>query len=75
MGLNGEYKQNSTKQVQACFITKLEAPLKLPLITIAVPANATRIVLSEIVNKLLIEGDIFFISFLFVFVEFNLFRD
>lgn len=55
MGKNGEYELDSMKQIQARFITKLEAPLKLPSITIAVPANATRIVLSEIVNKLLID--------------------
>ncbi|KAK4794832.1 hypothetical protein SAY86_012826 [Trapa natans] len=42
-----------SRRVQVRFITKLEAPLKVPSASIAVPADLTRLGLSTIINSLL----------------------
>ncbi|KAJ7971063.1 Ribosome biogenesis protein WDR12-like [Quillaja saponaria] len=52
MDIDGD-TEASSRRVQVRFITKLEAPLKVPTTSIAVPSNLTRFGLSTIVNNLL----------------------
>ncbi|XP_010258084.1 PREDICTED: ribosome biogenesis protein WDR12 homolog [Nelumbo nucifera] len=47
----------SSRRVQARFVTKLQPPLRVPPVSIAVPSNLTRIGLSAVVNNLLKAGN------------------
>jgi len=46
-----------SRQVRVRFVTKLPPPLRAPPAAIAVPADLTRMGLSEIVNSLLAAGE------------------
>ncbi|KAK4804767.1 hypothetical protein SAY86_004584 [Trapa natans] len=48
-----DINEEMSRRVQVRFFTKLEAPLKVPSASIAVPADLTRLGLSSIVNSLL----------------------
>ncbi|KAJ7974318.1 Ribosome biogenesis protein WDR12-like [Quillaja saponaria] len=52
MDIDGDM-EGSSKRVQVRFVTKLQAPLKVPTTSIAVPSNLTRFGLSTIVNNLI----------------------
>ncbi|PKU70194.1 ribosome biogenesis protein WDR12 homolog isoform X1 [Dendrobium catenatum] len=52
MDSNG-INEDSSRQVRVRFVTKLRPPFKVPTTSIAVPANLSRMGLSEIVNLLL----------------------
>lgn len=46
-----------SRQVRVRFVTKLPPPLRAPPTAIAVPAELSRMGLSEIVNRLLLAGE------------------
>ena len=46
-----------SRQVRVRFVTKLPSPLRAPPAAIAVPADLSRMGLSEIVNSLLVAGE------------------
>lgn len=48
---------DSERRVQVRFVTKLQAPLKVPTSSIAIPSNLTRLGLSTLVNNLLQAGN------------------
>ncbi|KAM7268709.1 hypothetical protein ACFE04_010875 [Oxalis oulophora] len=52
-----EGNHEDVKRIQVRFVTKLEAPFKVPANSIAIPSNLTRLGLSSIVNTLLKSGD------------------
>jgi ribosome biogenesis protein YTM1 len=48
---------DASRQVRVRFVTKLPPPLRAPPTAIAVPAELSRMGLSEIVNKLIVSGE------------------
>ncbi|CAA2957696.1 ribosome biogenesis WDR12 homolog [Olea europaea subsp. europaea] len=48
--------EESSRQVQVRFVTKLKPPYKAPSTTLAIPTNITRLRLSDIVNNILEAG-------------------
>ncbi|PIA61940.1 hypothetical protein AQUCO_00200139v1 [Aquilegia coerulea] len=55
MELNGD-GETSSRRVQVRFKTKLQAPMKVPTTSIAIPSNLTRMGLSKIINDLIESG-------------------
>ncbi|KAL7232241.1 hypothetical protein ACSBR2_010297 [Camellia fascicularis] len=56
MDINGDVEEFS-RRIQVRFVTKLEAPFKVPSTSIAIPSNLTRRGLSAILNNLLQAGN------------------
>jgi ribosome biogenesis protein YTM1 len=48
---------DESRQVRVRFVTKLPPPLRAPTTAIAVPAELSRMGLSEIVNSLILSGE------------------
>lgn len=58
--------EESSRQVQVRFVTKLKPPYKAPPTTLAIPTNITRLRLSDIVNNILEAGTVLY-AFYFIF--------
>ncbi|GMP28691.1 hypothetical protein CsSME_00004135 [Camellia sinensis var. sinensis] len=56
MDINGDVEEFS-RRIQVRFVTKLQAPFKVPSTSIAIPSNLTRMGLSAILNNLLQAGN------------------
>lgn len=57
--------EESSRQVQVRFVTKLKPPYKAPSTTLAIPTNITRLRLSDIVNNILEAGTVLYAFYLF----------
>lgn len=55
MDIDGDFEETS-RRIQVRFITKLNAPFRVPANAIAIPSNLTRLGLSTVVNNLLSAG-------------------
>ncbi|KAI3452220.1 hypothetical protein Pfo_008885 [Paulownia fortunei] len=57
IGGGGGVVEESSRQVQVRFVTKLKPPYKAPPTSISIPANLTRFGLSALLNNLLQAGN------------------
>lgn len=57
MDVEGE---DASKVVHVKFVTKLDSPFKVPVTSVVIPSNLTRLGLSSIVNSLLTLGRLLF---------------
>jgi hypothetical protein len=56
MDIDGE---DVSRRLHVKFVTKLDSPFKVPVNSVAIPSNVTRLGLSSIVNSIIESGSLF----------------
>lgn len=52
-------REDVSRRLHVKFVTKLDSPFKVPVNSVAIPSNVTRLGLSSIVNSIIESGSLF----------------